>query len=477
MKKTRVLLVEAPYSYGPHGNALVGAYFPLGLGYLAAYLRPYGYEVKIFQPTANDFYDELQRTIDTFRPSLVGISVMTPSYPNAVKLCEIIKNKDGKIRTIMGGHHVSAVKEEVLMQSPHTDFLAVGEGENTLLELLAALGARGSDFSSIPGLSWRDTNGKIVVNPPRGLIQDIDTLPFPARDLVDLDRFRVHSYIDFGKKSATMITSRGCPYKCIFCSSWITMGARYRYRSVGNIMREIRELVEIYHIDHLVFEDDTITLKRDRILELCEALIEMPNAPSWYCLSRVDNLDFPLARKMKAAGCRMVNFGIESGSPEILKKIGKKINLQRAKEAVTACNQAGLRTQCTFIVGFPFDTATTMQMTLEAAIEIGPTIAIFFPLTPYPGTLVFDKYLDPAFVPKSVGEWERFLMTDNESGISLNKQFTGEEVNKIAQRWNRKFYLRPKQWLQMFKTMTSPMDFYRLGMGGMYLLQNYLVNK
>ena len=116
----------------------------------------------------------------------------------------------------------------------------------------------------------------------------------------------------------------------------------------------------------------------------------MPNAPSWYCLSRVHTLDFPLAQKMKAAGCRMVNFGIESGSPENRKKIGKKMDLSRAKEAVTACNRAGLRTQCTFIVGFPFDTGTTMQMTLEAAIEIRSTIAIFFPLTPYPGTMVFS---------------------------------------------------------------------------------------
>ena len=140
MEKIRVLLVEAAYSYGHLGNNLVGAYFPLGLGYLAAYLRPYGYKVKIFQPTENDFYDELQSTIDAFRPSLVGISVMTPSYPNAVKLCEVIKNKDENIKTIMGGHHVSAVKEEILVQSPRTDFLALGEGEITLLELLTALG-------------------------------------------------------------------------------------------------------------------------------------------------------------------------------------------------------------------------------------------------------------------------------------------------------------------------------------------------
>ncbi len=252
------------------------------------------------------------------------------------------------------------------------------------------------------------------------------------------------------------------------------MGVRYRYRSVDDIMSEIKELVENYQVDHLVFEDDTLTLKRDRIESLCEALAAMPNHPSWYCLSRVDSIDLPLAKKMKAAGCKMINFGIESGSPEILEKIGKKINLAKAQEAVRACTQAGLRTQCIFIVGFPFDTDKTLAMTYAAAQRINPTIAIFFPLTPYPGTKIFNEFLDPAIIPKNVEDWERFIMTNNKSGISLNKQFTAEAIIQKAAHWNRSYYLQPRHWLQLMRTVNSFPDIYRLAKGGWYLLSTYV---
>ncbi|MEE9119365.1 MAG: radical SAM protein [Calditrichia bacterium] len=474
MGNKRILFVEAPYSYASSGEQVVGRYYPLGLGYLASYIRQFGYSIKIFQPSSDESYNkELRELITSFTPFLVGISVMTPSYPGAVEICNIVKSLNKNIVTVLGGHHVSAVGKEVLEQSPNTDFSVIGEGEITLHELIQSLESPTPKYENISGLAWRDNKGNIYINDCRKLIKDIDILPFPARDLVDMDKLRLHSYIDFGKKSTTMITTRGCPYKCAFCSSWLTMGTRYRVRSVKNIMQEINELVND-GIDHIVFEDDTMALKRERIMAICDELIRMPKRPTWYCLTRVDTIDYELAKKFRAAGCRMVNFGIESGSPEILKLIGKKISLDKAVEAVKACKKAGLRTQCTFIVGFPIDSEKTITMTYSIAKKINPTIAIFFPLTPYPGTRVFNEFLDESLIPKSVEDWQNFLITDNKSGISLNSNYTGEEIKAIANKFNRKFYLRPTHWLNMLCTVGSFTDLMRLSRGAVYLSANYV---
>ncbi|MCP4376408.1 MAG: radical SAM protein [bacterium] len=467
---TRALFIEAPYSYGS-AEGLVGSYFPLGLGYLAAWLKQHGYAVDILQPDQGQSVDEaLQAKLESFKPTLVGISVMTPSYPQAVNLCEMIKKSDPSRKTVLGGHHISAVGGEVLDQSPNTDFVVIGEGEQTLLELAEALQAGKSDMSEISGLGWRDETGKTRINAPREFITDMDSLPHPARELVDMNRFAIHSYIDFGKRSATMVTSRGCPFKCIFCSSWLAMGSRYRWRSADSVLAEIRELVEVHKVDHIVFEDDTMTLRRSRMVEICNALIDMPNSPSWYCLSRVDTMDRELAKLMRKAGCRMVNFGIESGSPEILKKIGKKISLDKAVDAISACTRAGLRTQCTFIVGFPFDTDETMELTYKTACRIKPTIAMFFPLTPYPGTSVFNEFMDPSLAPKTVGEWDRFIMTSGQGSISVNPDHNGKSICGIADRWNRRFFRRPTQWFRMLRTVSSVGEFMRLAKGGLYLI-------
>jgi len=467
----RVLLLEAPYQYSA-SQGLVGSYFPLGIGYLAAFLRRHGCPVRIFQPPARGGFDPaLRRLLADYAPSLVGISVMTPSYPEAVRLCTMVK-KHAVCKTVLGGHHVSAVGATVLNQSPNTDFAVVGEGEQTLLELVGALGSGRGEFSSIDGLHWRDANGQLRQNAPRGLIEDLDNLPLPARDLVDMSRYRVHSYIDFGKRSATMITSRGCPFKCIFCSSRLTMGNHYRCRSAEDVLAEIRALVEDYNVDHIVFEDDTMTLRRDRMRDICRGLLELPRRPSWYCLSRVDTLDYPLAKLMRKAGCRMVNFGIESGSPEILEKIGKRISLERAVQAVRDCTRAGLRTQCTFIVGFPFDTPETLKATFDAARRIKPTIAIFFPLTPYPGTSVFEQFMPPEQIPKTVSQWRGFVMTGPKGGVSLNPGYTAAEIRQIASRWNRRFHLRPAQWLRLLRTVAGPQETIDLARGGLYLLSS-----
>jgi len=233
------------------------------------------------------------------------------------------------------------------------------------------------------------------------------------------------------------------------------MGRQFRFRTAQNVLSEIEELVEKYNVDHLVFEDDVLTLKRDRTIKICEGILKLKKPVSWYCLSRVDAIDLELATLMKESGCRMINFGIESGSPEILRTIHKNISLERAEEAIGICNKVGLRTQGTFIVGFPDDTYKTMQMTLDVAKRISPTIAIFFPLTPYPGTEIYDKYFSSELKPKNVNDWKRYIVTSVSNGIKINKQFPPSFIRKISAQWTWKYYFRVSQIFRLVKTIKS----------------------
>jgi radical SAM superfamily enzyme len=161
----------------------------------------------------------------------------------------------------------------------------------------------------------------------------------------------------------------------------------------------------------------------------------------------------------------------------VLKKIGKKISIDQATHAVDACRRAGMRTMCTFIAGFPFDTRETMRMTLEAAVRIGPTIALFFPLTPYPGTEVYDKFLDNTLIPGDVASWNHYIVTSDTAGISVNPDFSGQELRHVVARWNKKYYFRPVQILRMLRSVSGLEDFMRLARGGIYLLSTLFRRK
>ena len=187
------------------------------------------------------------------------------------------------------------MKEEILQVQPEIDYVVLGEGELIIAELCRMLESKRT-VSKIKGLVYRTAKGTVKANPRRDLIKDVDSLPFPARDLVDMSRLGTHKYIDVGRVSATMISSRGCPFKCAFCSSHITMGKIYRFRSAQNVLAEIDELVNRYHVNHIAFEDDTFTLNRDRVETICRDLIQRNYDLTWYCLSRVESMDLGAGR-------------------------------------------------------------------------------------------------------------------------------------------------------------------------------------
>lgn len=460
-----ILLIEAPYDYG-RLESMTKPHFPLGLGYVAAYLRREGHTVRLaLGLTPEVLLDQLQ----TFKPALVGVSCMTPTFPQAVAICNLVK-QHSSAATVLGGPHVTALQAEIL-QEPTVDYVVIGEGELTIAELCQALGQSDPDVSHIQSLAYRTPDGAVRTNPRRPLIKEVDSLPFPARDLVDMSRLGTHKYIDVGRVSATMISSRGCPFKCAFCSSHITMGKVYRFRSAANVLAEIDELVQRYRVNHVAFEDDTFTLNRERVETICQGLIQRGYDLTWYCLSRVESMDLDLARLMRQAGCRLVSFGIESGNPEILEKIHKKISLPAARQAIEATYQAGLRSQCTFILGFPFDTQKTMADTLHFAQELSPTIAIFFALVPYPGTEMF-QYLPESLRPHQADQWQDFAnMINNQGYLSLVPGVSAAELTQMTERWHLRFYLRPRQLYRMFRTLHSWQEFVSFAASGWGLAQ------
>lgn len=446
----RVLLIEAPYDY-KMSKIAVDQYFPLGLGYIAAVLKQAGQEVELLVSSPGcDFAQLLSSRLERFIPELVGISCMTPSFPAAIEIARAVKEQTNA-KVVLGGHHATALGEEILQRYPEVDFVVYGEGEYTMLDLCRKLSQ--GPYEDIPGLMWRE-NALIHRNMPRPLIKDIDQLPFPARELVDMSGFGVHGHIRIGRRSATMITSRGCPYQCVFCSSRLTMGRSYRPHSPEYVIEEMELLAKKYRIDYIVLEDDTLTILPERAEEICERLIDRNLGVQWLCLSRVDRIEKSLVEKMKRAGCRMIAFGVESGDEKVLRKIGKGTSLEDARKAIKICEEAGLRTQATFVIGFPFDDLETIGKTIDFACELSPTVAIIFPLTPYPGTACFS-YLPESQRPKALKDWERFVVGIQQPPVSFIDGLSPRDLQRLANRGHLRFYLRPKQLYQMLRTGRS----------------------
>ncbi len=356
---------------------------PLGLAYLAAVMRKNRYEVQIVDMNLRCCTPKyLRRFLAIKRPRMVGISTLTESYPNAVRIAKIVKEFCREISVVVGGPHVTFMAEQVLNHNCF-DFVVCREGELTLMEL-ANYQLRGDGhLEEIPGLCWRSRD-VIHRAPPRPLIEGLDNYPLPARDLLLMEKYH---------NAGALITGRGCPGRCIFCSAGAMSGGRYRKRSPQNVLSELHVLRRM-KVSSLIFVDDSLTanLERlDRILFMMEREgIDLP----WACESRVDIEDPAFFERMARAGCTNVQLGVESGSQRVLSKLGKGTNLDQVLAAVEGACRVGIGPMCSFMIGLPEDTMETAMQTIRFAEElqrdyyaqVGISIA-----TPFPGTPMFRK--------------------------------------------------------------------------------------
>ena len=429
----RVALVNVQYHEGNN------VFPPLGILYVAAAMREAGHEVLVLDADPQQRRD-LVDVVVAHRPALVGLSFLTMTYDRAVTLAGALAARLPGVFLVAGGAHVTADPLGSIEALP-LDAVVVGEGERTLVALAHAL-ASGGALGSIPGVVTRAGRGPEVV--PE---QDLDTLSFPARDLLGHGTYlRPPGLIRGWAASgiASMLGSRGCPFKCSYCASHQQLGRRVRMRSPGNIVAELEQLRRDDGIRGVYWVDDVFTHDRAWTLEVCDAI--RPLGLSWGCQSRADAVDGPLLRAMRAAGCVQVDVGVESGSPRILKQMHKGVTPEQVVEAFDLIHGAGLRTGASFIVGYPGETEDDIEATAALAARIRSDWTVFFFATPYPGTELWRRN-----VAEHGGDWPGWGERWNNRGGPLPllaSEVTAERVawwrSRLQNRHFRSNYLRAR---------------------------------
>lgn len=420
----RIILIDPPfYRYINYYNR----YYPLGLAYLAAVLRADGHEVLIYDadcnanPTKMDFsrleesypvylqslrdennpiLKEIRETIRSFNPDVIGISVWTTFAASAFKIASLCKEWNRDVPVIMGGPHISIKYDEVMNICPDVDFLIRGEGEGPLSEFVKAFEKNkgvtplsNPEILSINGLSYKK-DGKIIHNPSGAFANDLDKIPFPARDLL-LNKGAYNSE-DMG----LFMTSRGCPYNCSYCATSI-WERKTRYRSIDNVIREIRFVIKKYCTKQFTFMDDSFTVNRKRVVEFCEILIKEGFGISWNCNTRVNLVDEEMLRLMKKAGCTGIKVGIETGSERVLKLMNKNIALEQCRQVAKLFKKVGIHWTGYFMMGLPSETRDDVYQTLKFMKELNPDYASLSVYEPFPGTDLFEKGVEKGLVERN----------------------------------------------------------------------------
>lgn len=457
----KILLIQSPYIMQYKGvEELSAPMLPIGLASIAAVLRRGGFDASIIDLNVDPDPDNdlLVQRIKNEGIGLVGIGAMTSSISSAQDLAKKIKADTG-VPVVIGGPHASAVKEETMERIQDFDYLVFGEGEYTTLELCRALGSGSRDLSGIRGLGYR-VDGRILFNEPRPPIQNLDDLPLPARDLCSFEKYNVPVYLRSKGCSAHLITSRGCPFKCTFCSAHSVTGYRFHPHSPGRIVTEIEQLMHDYGARFFLMYDDTFTISRERVEAICELIIKKDLHIKWFCMARADTIDQELIDLMHQAGLVAINFGVESGDETALKRIKKGITLDQVRKAFLAVRRhKDLSVFSSFMIGLPGETLHSIKKTINFAIELDPDMAFFFILTPYPGTEIYEERKGIDF--DVADNWARFSHVLSDGPLALkNKEFSEQQLKNLLVEANRRFYSRPAYIIRSIKRIRSIKELY-----------------
>jgi anaerobic magnesium-protoporphyrin IX monomethyl ester cyclase len=380
--------------------------------------------------------EELLDDIKRFGPDLVVVNTGFPSIDEDMAVARRIKDSFPNIKILAFGVYFTLLEKEGFIDYPFLDFGIVGEPEDTFEELLGVLDEGGPDYSNIKGIIYRDSSG-IQVTPPRPLIEDIDKLPFPDRGLLKMDRYRLpHNNHIF-----TLVNSaRGCPYQCIYCIVNPYYGRKVRNHSVDYIIREIKQCVELYDIHEFLFWEEIFTINRDRVLALCEAIVQSNLSINWAATTRVDRLDEEMLRAMRGAGCYLMGLGIESGVQIILDAAKKKQTIADAKRAVNLCKKTGIKTMGHFIFGLPGETRETANKTIKLMVSLGLDYMQCYCAVPYPktelGTLASQKNWIRA------EKWSQYDFGGE--SILQTDTLAASDVSYFRKKAFRRFYFRPR---------------------------------
>ncbi len=454
-------------------------HIPLGLGYLAAVLREAGHDVMIYDASIEDYpiehyLDEAEAAGQPYK--VLGITAATPLIEDAWKMAKIGKRYG--MTTILGGPHLTIMPAESLSsEHPEVDYTFKGEAEEGIVAFVDALeqGKRPEE-QAIPGLNYR-VGDDIYISPVSPMIEDLDSLPFPAHDLFKIDKYTnlqpLTDGLDPHARSFTILTSRGCPYKCSFCSKPVT-GNTWRGRSVENVIAEWRWVVQDLHATEIGVTDDIWNLKLPRAKDLCRALVaEGLNTVPWVTVHgmKVNHTDAELFHLMKAAGAKRVGFGVENGDPWMLKHVIRKgQTLDQVRNAFKWAKASNLQPLCFFIFGMPGDTEESMEKTIQLALELDPDLANFMLAAPFPGTDMWDVIETEGQV--FADTWRDLAIHDERPRFTI---YDGKyDPDLVIRKWReayRRFYLyRPRRiwekvsnkrfWLELPTTLATARRFF-----------------
>lgn len=377
----KILLINPPLD-----NFNEDPYPSLGLGYIGAILETKGYEVKIIDSPIMSFtLNDIKNVIIKYNPDIVGITCVSLNYNDCINITKITKQINQTIKIIIGGPHVSFISDKVLQEIPWVDIIVIGEGENTILELVQLFESKKEYLSNIKGIAFRDKNGKIIKTNIRPFINNLDIIPFPARHLLPMEKYKnLTTY-------TSVITSRGCNNKCIYCNSSEFWKHKIRFRSALSINKELQFIKENYGINKIKFVDDLFLIKGKRTIELLKFIKKLEI--EWICNARIDFLDQDLIENIAESGCKKIIFGIESLSQDVQKIIGKNlaININKIKNIIILCQKNNIKTKMNFIIGLPMQTKKDINNILDLIYESQPNEITINPLYPYPGTFIYNQ--------------------------------------------------------------------------------------
>ena len=437
----------------------VGVHFPpMGLLYLGAYLEREGYRVEI-----RDFCNPGGRP-DYSRYDLVGISADTTRHLKAMEIAR--QAKEAGCMVVMGGPHPCYIDEEILA-SPWVDFIVHGEGEATLLELVRALEASDREWEGIQGISFR-RDGRVVRTPMRPFIQDLNALPLPVRHLVDMDLYR---RTKFGERPITpVVTSRGCPTNCHFCSSSSFFGTKWRARSPEAVAEELEELHGKYGFGAVAFVDDNFTLSPQRVVAISEEIIKRGLDLWWWNFSRAETLvrNEEMLKVMRRAGAKTVYIGVESASPRTLDDLGKKMDLDTVIKAVELLKKHGFEIFASYILGSPRDDARDIRETIRFAKRLDTNVAQFSILTPYPGTALYEELKEHIWLR----HWPFY---DSQHLVFRHRRISFMRMEWLLLKANFLYYTRSKKAVQDVWRLAKR---HKLGLGTLFtFIKDYFWGK
>jgi len=406
---------------------------PLGLLYLAAMLEKESIKVSILDAFAERMtWETFEKELKAIQADIIGISGMTPVIDVYQKAIQIARKYCKYI--IMGGPHVSAYRSKIFIDIPEVDYALIGEAEYTFISLIECLESNNfKAITKIPGIVSRD-----YCNPEPPIITDVNSLPFPARHLIPINKYRYS--LSHYKPVFTLITSRGCPYQCIFCDKTIS-GSKYRARSADNVIAEIEDIVSKYNAKSIIIYDDLFTIDKKRTIEICRKIIEKNLKIEWKCEGRVDRIDEEMLAWMKKAGCSLIAYGVESGNLNSLKFLKKNFTPQQTEKAFKLTRQNKIKTLAYFILGIPIETYKEALQSIDFAINIKPDFIQFSLLSPTFGTELYQIAQEKGWYKEI--EVKDLLGKDKKRAVIETPEWTEDKLRKIIRVAYFKFYFRP----------------------------------